>query len=82
MFLKDYLKKIIPVDLLGLKNLNKFIKNSVSEFVTMKRYENQKVINVLQNLDVFEVPWFTNLSKTPSEIEKKSYIKNRRLLLY
>lgn len=59
-FLKDLIRRIIPVDLLGECNFLVLLK-SIKQFIEFKKFENIKLTDIVCKMDVFEVPWLKSL---------------------
>lgn len=50
------------------------------EFVSMKRYENQKILDYICSMDVLQVPWFVDPERLLFA-DKRKYISQKRRTL-
>lgn len=75
--IRSIIVKIFPVLFLGLENLNVLL-SMIKEFISMKRYENFKIEDILCKMDVFKVDW---LSKNYNKKFKKQIINKKRRVL-
>ncbi|EAR90406.3 telomerase reverse transcriptase (macronuclear) [Tetrahymena thermophila SB210] len=78
-FLRQIIQNCVPNQLLGKKNFKVFLEK-LYEFVQMKRFENQKVLDYICFMDVFDVEWFVDL-KNQKFTQKRKYISDKRKIL-
>ena len=54
--LKAVVERSLPIELLGASNTKIFVA-MLKDFISMKRYENYKIEDIVAKMDAFGIPW-------------------------